>query len=244
MQFRVKGRGGDCVDLYQLSTIDARFDPFPFSSELKEKGRLRERLEMTLSEGLQLVPGPVCGDHTRPAFRCVRVREHISLLPCYVGNISQGVIGQLNAKVLTFSSRLNGVMLSYSKPVLLQKEGRILDEQPHIHFDLSYTAYVFRPLLGSTLHGVVNKIGTDHVGCLLYDCFNVSIVNTGNKVHHEKSGHSSSHQELEVGVEIRFKVVAIDTPVSGGVMSLVGELEPKKHKKSGHRKRKRPPEKD
>ena len=201
----------------------------------------------SMSKGLELPElVPACGTpivNSNQAFRCVCVREHISLLPCYVGKISQGVIGLLNAKVLTYSSRLNGVLLSYSKPVLLQKEGRILDEHPHIHFDLSYTAYIFRPLLGSILQGTVNKIGTEHVGCLLYDCFNVSIVDKRKKVHHEKKCLNSSYKELEIGAEIRFKVVAIDTPISGGVLSLMGELEtePKKHKTS-RRKRKRPVE--
>lgn len=197
-----------------------------------------------LGEGLQLPElVPVCGTvNASQAFRSVRVREHISLLPCYIGKVSQGVVEHLNAKVLTYSSQLNGVLLSYSKPVLLQMEGKILDEHPHIHLDLRYSAYVFRPLLGSVLHGTVNKIGTDHVGCLLYDCFNVSIVGKDKRMHLENNGLNGSYKELEVGAMIRFRVVGIDTPTSGGVLSLTAELESKKlePKKSSRRKRKRP----
>lgn len=192
-----------------------------------------------LSEGLHLAEVvPVC--EAKQAFRCVGVKEHISLLPCYVGKISQGVIEHLNAKVLKYSSQLNGVLLLYSKPVLLQREGQILDEHPHIHFDLSYSAYVFRPLLGSILYGIVNKIGMDHVGCLLYDCFNVSVIGNTEELHRQKNGLNGSYKEIELGADIRFKVVAIDTPTSGGVLSLTGEFEPKK--KYFRRKRKRPPE--
>ena len=194
--------------------------------------------------GEELLPKPdsVSGvENYDGTFRCIQVKEHLSLLPCYVGNISQGVISYLNNKILKNSSQLNGVLLSYSKPVLLQKEGRILDELPHIHFDLSYTAYVFRPLLGSVLHGSVNKIGNDHVGCLLYDCFNVSIV---KKEKRHSDGFSSSYKKLKIGTEISFKVLSIDRPISSDVLSLVGELESKKLKKSSHRKRKRPPEED
>lgn len=163
------------------------------------------------------------------AFRCVRVTEHISLLPCYLGRIAEGVIEHLNAKVLTYCSQLNGVMLSYSKPVVLQNKGRILDEHPHIHLDISYSAYVFRPLLGSMLYGTVNKIGVDHVGCLAYDCFNVSII-TGFRT--AKNGViRRRYKHLQEGAVVRFKVVAINVPSSGEVLSLTGELEPKKRKR-------------
>ena len=90
--------------------------------------------------------------------------------------IGDGVLEHLNDKILRYSRDLGGVFLSYSKPRVLQEAGRIIDEHPHIHFDLDYKAYVFRPRVGSVLTGVVNNIGDDHIGCLVYDCFNASVV--------------------------------------------------------------------
>jgi len=173
------------------------------------------------------------------AFRCVRVTEHITLLPAYVGRIADGVVEYLNGKVLTYCSQLKGVLLLYFKPAVLQSEGKIFDEHPHIHLDISYSAYVFRPLLGSMLYGTVNKVGVDHIGCLAYDCFNVSIIVPHRTSLGGKNGISSRYKHVKEGSVVPFRVVAINTPTSGEVLTLTGELEPMKSKK---RKRQRPEE--
>lgn len=153
-------------------------------------------------------------------FRSIIVVEHISLLPCYVGNLSKGITEHLNGKVLRYFPQLNGVLLTYTKPRLLQKEGRIFDEHPHIHTDLTYTACVFRPMLGAILRGTVNKVGIDHVGCLLYDCFNVSVVSKG-KGWHENGFHTDFPSGYEEGSSIWFKIVSLE--VMGSNLSLMGE---------------------
>ena len=188
----------------------------------------------TLTEGLELpkLISPLVEDDR--AFRCIRVTEHIILLPAYVGRIADGVIEYLNGKVLTYCSQNNGVLLMYSKPAVLQSKGKILDESPHIHMDISYSAYVFRPLLGSRLYGTVNKVGVDHIGCLAYDCFNVSII-TSERTLGGKNGISSRYRHVEEGSVVPFRVVAINIPTSGEVLTLTGELEQKK----SHKKRKR-----
>lgn len=155
-------------------------------------------------------------------FRCVTVKEHLSLLPCFVGNLSKGIIEHLSGKILKYSALLNGVLLSYSRPTVMQKEGKILDEQPHIHFDLKYTVCIFRPILGSVLCGTVNKMGIDHIGCLLYDCFNVTVVCKGRKWHKsDVHTHNNFPVELEGGASIWFTVTSLDT--TGDILSLTGE---------------------
>ena len=152
-------------------------------------------------------------------FRRLDVREHLTLLPCYVGNLSEGIVEHLNAKILRYSSLLDGVLLSYSRPRVMQKEGKIHDEQPHIHFDLSYSAYIFRPTLGSVLCGTVNKVGTDHIGCLLYDCFNVTVVSKSEKT--ENGLCSNFPSGFENGSDICFRVMSLDSV--GNFLSLTGE---------------------
>lgn len=146
-------------------------------------------------------------------FREVVVKEHVSLMPCFVGNFSKGIIEHLNSKILRFSPNLNGVLLSYVKPALLHEKGQILDENPHIHFDLTYTAYIFRPMLSSVLHGRVNKVGSDHVGCLFYDCINATVFLNEVYWHDDTSG-------LDQGSKILFKVTSIDT--TGSTLALTG----------------------
>ncbi len=196
-------------------------------------------MELNLPE---LIPCPAV--QSDQAFRSVRISEHISLLPSYVGRIAEGVIEHLNNKVLSYSPQLHGVMLSYSKPVVLQSKGRIYDEHPHIHLDISYTAYVFRPLLGGVLYGTVNKMGVDHIGCLAYDCFNVSIITGDIASLSKKNGVSKRHRHLEEGAVVKFRVVAINVPTSGEVLSLTGELVTKKMHKKKRKKSSLPEEAD
>lgn len=167
---------------------------------------------------------PICADRRKnddsSCFRNMTVKEHLSLLPCYIGRVSNGITEHINRKILRYSSQFNGVLLSYSKPRAIQNEAKIMDEQPHIHFDITYTAYVFRPVLGSLLCGTVNKIGVDHVGCLLFDCFNVSVISKGRNWH--KNGFSNTFPSgCEYGSCIWFKVVSLDT--AGDILSLTGE---------------------
>ena len=147
--------------------------------------------------------------------RKVEVQEHLSFLPWYIGRLDEGITEHLNRKVLRYSDRYGGVLLSYSKPLVLQSLGRILDEQPHIHFDVKFWAYIFRPTVGSVLCGTVNKIGGDHVGCLVYNCFNAAIV--------KQSGVSKGWFDVtfEMGSRIWFRVINLETV--GGILSIKGE---------------------
>ena len=176
----------------------------------------------------------------------------MALLPSYIGRISEGVYEHLNGKVLHYVDDLGGVLLSYSRPRVLQSAGKILDEQPHVHFELEYTAHVFRPRVGSVLCGVVNNIGDDHIGCLVYDCFNVAINMHGK---HRRSKNRAFLLNCEVGKEVRFCVTELE--IVAEILSIKGELlsssstscvvpthhHRKRHKssgeerESGHRKR-------
>lgn len=151
------------------------------------------------------------GDHT--CFHNVLIKEHLSLLPSFIGNLSKGITEHLSSKILKYSTDFSGVLLSYSKPTLIHEEGKILDEQPHVHFEVTYYATIFRPVLGSVFCGTVNKVGVDHVGCLLYDCFNVTVVS---------SGHTGSFPwGFEEQSTIWFIVTCLDT--TGDLLSLTGE---------------------
>lgn len=152
----------------------------------------------------------------RSCFHNVVVKEHLSLLPSLIGNLSKGITEHLSNKILKHSAQLKGVMMSYSKPTVMHEKGKILDEQPHIHFDVTYSATIFRPILGDVLCGTVNVVGIDHVGCLLYDCFNVTVV----------SRRSNDLQcRFPAGFEeqstIWFMVTCVDT--TGDLLSLTGE---------------------
>ena len=152
-------------------------------------------------------------------FHKLEVSEHISLLPCFVGRLSQGILEHLDKKLLRYSEQYGGVLLAYSKPSVQQTHGRILDEQPHIHFDLKYTAYVFRPVIDSIVCGTVNNVGGDHVGCLIYDCFNASVF--ARQLSKGRQRLNGLFSEFVVGSKIWFRVVSIEN--ISGILSIVGE---------------------
>ena len=154
-------------------------------------------------------------------FHKLEVCEHISLLPCFVGRLSQGISEHLSKKLLRYSEHYGGVLLAYSKPCVQQALGRILDEQPHIHFDLTYTAYVFRPVVGSVVCGTVNNVGGDHVGCLVYDCFNASVFSTKRGGKGLKKLNGAFTSKFMVGSKVWFRVVSTENV--SGILSIIGE---------------------
>ena len=152
------------------------------------------------------------------SFRKLEFQEHISLLPCYIGRLSTGILEHLNQRILKYSAKYGGVLLSYSKPVVLQKYALIFDEQPHLHFDVRYTAYVFKPRIGDVLSGVVNKTGTDYIGCVVYGCFNASVFDTKTDV---RNGFFNRRSNIySVGSTITFQVTKLDC--IGGVYLISG----------------------
>lgn len=158
---------------------------------------------------------------TVSCFRRLAITEHMSLLPSFIGQLGEGIVRQLNRRILSYREAYHGVLLAYSKPTVLQCVGSIHDEQPHIHFDVKYDAYVFKPIVGSILAGTVNKIGRDHIGCLVYDCFNAAV--DGSSVHGRHRGCSDGwlSQRFVEGESLWFRVVTFD--VVGGVLSVKGE---------------------
>lgn len=160
-------------------------------------------------------------DATSSCFHKLEICEHLSLLPCFVGRLSQGISEHLNKKLLRYSEHYGGVLLAYTKPCVQQTLGRILDEQPHIHFDLVYTAYVFRPVIGSVVCGTVNNVGGDHVGCLVYDCFNASVFSKSQQGKGSKRLNGTFTSKFLIGSKIWFQVVSTDN--ISGVLSIIGE---------------------
>lgn len=45
----------------------------------------------------------------------------------------------------------------------------------HIYVDVEADFYIFKPEVGSSLRGVVNKKSGDHVGCLVHRLFNIAV---------------------------------------------------------------------
>lgn len=167
-------------------------------------------------------------------FRKVETLQRMHVLPSYIGHVSDGILSTLNAQVLRYSKAYGGVVLAYSKPVVLDTQGLIVDEQPHIHFSVKVSLYIFRPSLNAILRGTVNSISTAHVGCLVHNCFNASVFAPLGS-HNARSTNGLFSKQVQVGSQIWFRVTRLDTTdvlfIQGEYVGMVGE--------EGTRKRKR-----
>lgn len=146
----------------------------------------------------------------------VESTEHIGLHSRYLGRLKEGVKEELNIKLMKYSDVLEGVPVNYESIQIQQRTGCILDELPYIHFDVKVNFIVFKPTVGSTLVGVVNKLGVDHLGCLVHNCFNASVSKSNFR-------NGLLYDNLDIGSEFAFKVMG--TEAVNGVLAIIGQVE-------------------
>lgn len=108
-------------------------------------------------------------------FVSLSVRERVCLMPSYIGDIGSAIFRHLNRRILQFSSKLGGVLVSYSKPSLLRHYGMIMADLPQIHIEIQYTATVLQTPLYSTILATVDRIGEDFITCSWAKCINILI---------------------------------------------------------------------
>jgi len=122
-------------------------------------------------------------------FRLKKVRFLISILPAALNNIDKAINGMMSSLLLRYTYGVGGVLLSFEN---IQFEnnvndgskgkdggsgygGIILDEMPHIHYNITSDIVVFSPTIGKRLNGIVNESFPSHVGILVYNLFNAMV---------------------------------------------------------------------
>lgn len=111
--------------------------------------------------------------------------------------------------------RLGGILLGHDNIVLQTSNGVINNDSCYIHMNMEGDFYVFKPEVGRLLKGVVNKKSRSHVGCLVYQLFNVSLPR--QEYEEEWLGDN-----VAVGQEIIFKIV--DTNLNRKLPYIRGEI--------------------
>lgn len=101
---------------------------------------------------------------------------HLALAPSNLADLAGGVAEHFSAHINRYYPALQGILLGYSRPRLTARTAHLLHDQPYIHLDVRADFFVFTPTRGCVLSGVVNKKSSDHLGCLVHDTFNVSLV--------------------------------------------------------------------
>ncbi|KAF5278308.1 hypothetical protein FQR65_LT03577 [Abscondita terminalis] len=134
---------------------------------------------------------------------CVELREqtyHLALHPYHLTNINNSIKDLLGKGIARYDPKLNGILLGFENIKLLS-QGTIVDDSFFVHIDVSANFFLFKPEIGKVLIGVVNKKSDDHVGCLVYETFNVSIPKPEDQEISEWMGG-----KVEIGDEISFKI--------------------------------------
>ncbi|KAM7373102.1 hypothetical protein PAMP_007982 [Pampus punctatissimus] len=146
-------------------------------------------------------------------------RRHVALPPLYLNKKRTGIQEELEAELLRFSESLKGVPLAYDNIRIVGQNGRIYDDSGYIHMDIEANFIVFQPTKGQKLLGKVNKLGVNHVGCLVHGCFNASIPKP-NLVSVETWRDTGPR----IGTELEFEVTALDADTVG-VLLIRGRLD-------------------
>ncbi|XP_025320099.3 DNA-directed RNA polymerase I subunit RPA43 [Canis lupus dingo] len=145
-------------------------------------------------------------------------RRHIALSPRYLHRKRTGIREQLDAELLRYSESLSGVPIAYDNIKVVGELGDIYDDQGHIHLNIEADFVIFCPEPGKKLMGIVNKVSSSHIGCLVHGCFNASI---------PKPEQMSTEQwqilEINVGDELEFEVFRLDSDAAG-VFCIRGKL--------------------
>nr|XP_003934777.2 DNA-directed RNA polymerase I subunit RPA43 [Saimiri boliviensis boliviensis] len=145
-------------------------------------------------------------------------RRHIALSPRYLNRKRTGIREQLDAELLRYSESLLGVPIAYDNIKVVGELGDIYDDQGHIHLNIEADFVIFSPEPGQKLMGIVNKVSSSHIGCLVHGCFNASIPKP-----EQLSAEQWQTIEINMGDELEFEVFRLDSDTAG-VFCIRGKL--------------------
>ncbi|KAM3964435.1 RNA polymerase I subunit F [Aphomia sociella] len=147
-----------------------------------------------------------------------KVTQNLALQPWCLGNLKESIKNLLDYKIGKYDKEFNGILLSYKNLRILQNVGSIRNDNADIHFQVQADYFIFRPHVGATLKGIVNKKSPTHLGILVHRVFNVVIPRPT-----EEPGNKWIGAAVQEGQEIVFRIVVLD--LYGALPYIRGELD-------------------
>ncbi|XP_028043862.1 DNA-directed RNA polymerase I subunit RPA43 [Bombyx mandarina] len=147
-----------------------------------------------------------------------KITQNLALQPWCLGNIKESITNLLDYKVGKFDKELNGVLVSYKNPCILQNVGTIRNDNADIHFQVQADYFIFQPYIGAKLTGLVNKKCSTHLSVLVHRVFNVVIPQPT-----EEPGDKWIGSSVKEGQEVTFRIAALD--LYGALPYIRGELD-------------------
>lgn len=163
-----------------------------------------------------------------------RVEYTVSLLPAALKNVQMSVEDSLRSILLKYSDGIGGVLLAFENVQIISDNptatvGVILNELPHIHYNVAAEALVFSPKPGCALVGAVTETSFhSHVSLVVHHYFNASI----SAEHLRASGFAFDEVQLQwfrddsdqrpLSSNDRIQFVCEKMFESGGIISIEG----------------------
>ena len=143
---------------------------------------------------------------------------HLAVSPSFLSNLKTGVEGQLAPQLNRYFPPLKSIMLGYDQLKLTSRTGALVYDSPAVHIDVEGNFFLFSPEIGDKIPGIVNKKSPGHLGCLVHDTFNVSLI-AGDK-----------ERDIKVGQGVLLEVTRVvwghnTLPVIQGKLFNTGEME-------------------
>ncbi|KAL3285108.1 hypothetical protein HHI36_019232 [Cryptolaemus montrouzieri] len=149
---------------------------------------------------------------------CVEIqknKKHLALLPYHMKNLSESIKEILDEDIAKFNRDVEGIVLGYKNIKLLTEAGVISGDSSFIHLDIQADFVIFKPVPGNILPGVVVRKTKNHVACLVYHTFNVSLPKPDEIV-------NWTGNDVEVGQEVMVRVTY--TNLEGKLPYIKGEF--------------------
>ena len=105
-----------------------------------------------------------------------RIRLNASILPSGLADVKASVDRCIRDFLLKYSDSIGGIIMAYDNVnIKTNGKGRIVEELPHIHHDVTCDALVFTPILKAQLKGRVTGSFHSHIAVVAFNFFNASI---------------------------------------------------------------------
>lgn len=161
-------------------------------------------------------------------FQNTKLELIVSILPSGLNNIAGTIEESVHRYLLKYSGAIKGIPLAFNN-VKLTKDGKgmILNELPHIHYNVACDAIVFAPQKGDSLSGVVRESFHSHLSMVVLNYFNASISAKelrakGFTFDGEREVWRDSNSSVDLSVDdcVNFRVHKIHE--SAGIISMEG----------------------
>ncbi|XP_023179121.1 DNA-directed RNA polymerase I subunit RPA43 [Drosophila hydei] len=146
--------------------------------------------------------------------RCVQTDLHLAMGPYGMANFKHALHELLiRTKVGIYDSNVNGIVLGIKNIKVLGQTAALRTDDPTLHLLINADFYVFRPVAGAVLHGVVRHISKHQISVIIYRVFNTTIRFTNKK---------QNRKEIVMDQEIKFRIK--DFNIGSAMPYIEGEL--------------------